>query len=395
MPPRGQGPRLQLRPARRDEHGRITHPATWRIIDGRFQRSTGCRTDDRGGAERKLAAYIAEKYISQAGRGQRDPSRVPVADALAVYGREIGKTHARPKETAQRIKALLEFFGEKRLSDINGALCRNYIASRSTDAAARRELEDLRAAINHYHREGHIREAIKVTMPERRPPRERWLTRSEAARLIWHCWRYQEVQRGKPTARWTRRHLARFIIVGLYAGRRASAICEAALEPTTDRGWIDLERGAFFPRPGRRQSKKRQPPIILPRRLVGHLRRWKKAGQRYVVEWYGQPVLRVSIGFARAVRDAGLSSDVTPHIIRHTSATWMMQRGADPWAAAGYLGLSLETLIRVYGHHHPDHLKSAWSVFDRAGGTVKPRAKRKPTRARNAKPPRKRAARRK
>jgi hypothetical protein len=36
-----------------------------------------------------------------------------------------------------------------------------------------------------------------------------------------------------------------------------------------------------------------------------------------------------------------------------------MQRGADPWQAAGYLGMSLETLLRVYGHHHPDHLQDA------------------------------------
>jgi hypothetical protein len=37
----------------------------------------------------------------------------------------------------------LEFFGDKMLSNINGELCRGYVAQRSTDAAARRELEDL------------------------------------------------------------------------------------------------------------------------------------------------------------------------------------------------------------------------------------------------------------
>lgn len=372
MPPRGQGPRLQLRPARRDGSGRITHPATWRIIDGRYQRSTGCGADDRRGAERALAAYIAEKHIAEAGKGQRDPSRVPVADVLAVYGREVAKGHARPKETAQRFTALLAFFGTKRLSDINGALCRSYIASRSSDAAARRELEDLRAAINHYHREGHIREAIKITLPERRPARDRWLTRSEAARLIWSAWRYREQQNYRGTDRRTRQHIARFVLVGLYTGRRASAICEAALEPATDRGWIDLTRGIFHPKPRRRQTKKRQPTIVLPRRLLGHLRRWKKAGQRYAVEWNGLPVLRVSKGFAATVRAAELGGDVTPHVLRHTAPTWMMQRGAPIWDAAGYLGMSPEVLIRVYGHHHPDHLKGAWSVFDRPGGT--PRA---------------------
>lgn len=36
-----------------------------------------------------------------------------------------------------------------------------------------------------------------------------------------------------------------------------------------------------------------------------------------------------------------------------------MQNGVDAWEAAGYLGMSVETLLRVYGHHHPDYMKNA------------------------------------
>lgn len=36
-----------------------------------------------------------------------------------------------------------------------------------------------------------------------------------------------------------------------------------------------------------------------------------------------------------------------------------MQSGVDKWEAAGFLGMSVETLERVYGHHHPLHLKQA------------------------------------
>lgn len=35
-----------------------------------------------------------------------------------------------------------------------------------------------------------------------------------------------------------------------------------------------------------------------------------------------------------------------------------MQRGVQMWEAAGFLGMSRETLERVYGHHHPDYLQS-------------------------------------
>jgi integrase len=33
--------------------------------------------------------------------------------------------------------------------------------------------------------------------------------------------------------------------------------------------------------------------------------------------------------FNQVVADAGLGRDVTPHILRHTAATWMLQNGTD------------------------------------------------------------------
>jgi len=36
-----------------------------------------------------------------------------------------------------------------------------------------------------------------------------------------------------------------------------------------------------------------------------------------------------------------------------------MQKGIDPWQAAGFLSMSMETLQRVYAHHHPDYLREA------------------------------------
>ena len=78
----------------------------------------------------------------------------------------------------------------------------------------------------------------------------------------------------------------------------------------------------------------------------------------YFVTWHGKPVRSVKKGFARAVALAGLSG-VTPHTLRHTAATWLMQNGVPIWEAAGFLGMSPEMLARVYGHHHPDHLRNA------------------------------------
>ena len=64
-------------------------------------------------------------------------------------------------------------------------------------------------------------------------------------------------------------------------------------------------------------------------------------------------------GFAAAVKAAELGKHVTPHTLRHTAATWMMQNGADLWQAAGFLGMTVEMLEQRYGHHHPDFQRDA------------------------------------
>jgi hypothetical protein len=67
----------------------------------------------------------------------------------------------------------------------------------------------------------------------------------------------------------------------------------------------------------------------------------------------------VKTAFETAVQLAKLSGKVTPHKFRHNAATWLMCAGVDKWKAAGFLGMSVEMLDRVYGHHHPDHLRTA------------------------------------
>ena len=56
---------------------------------------------------------------------------------------------------------------------------------------------------------------------------------------------------------------------------------------------------------------------------------------------------------------AGLGPDVTPHTLRHTCATWLVQAGRPLWEVAGYLGMTVEMIERVYGHHNEDHLRAA------------------------------------
>jgi integrase len=59
---------------------------------------------------------------------------------------------------------------------------------------------------------------------------------------------------------------------------------------------------------------------------------------------------------------AKLEPDVTPHTLRHTRATWLMQAGIDLWEAAGSLGMSLRVLETVYRKHSPDYQANAAEV---------------------------------
>ena len=162
-------------------------------------------------------------------------------------------------------------------------------------AGARRELEDLRAAINHHRKEGLCSEVVGVALPDKGEPREAWLTRGQAARLLWTAWRAKQVMQGTDTKRDVGKHVARFILTSLYTGTRHAAICSAAFQPAIGRGHVDLDRGVFHRRAqGVRETKKRQPTVRLPNRLLAHLRRWHRLGiaSHAVVEWNDRPVAR-------------------------------------------------------------------------------------------------------
>jgi hypothetical protein len=49
------------------------------------------------------------------------------------------------------------------------------------------------AAINHHRQEGLCSEVVGVALPEKSQAREGWLTRDQAARLLWAAWRAKQV----------------------------------------------------------------------------------------------------------------------------------------------------------------------------------------------------------
>lgn len=298
------------------------------------------------------------------------------------------RREGRPNEFFSRLLKLNEFWGDKWVSEVTGANCRAY-ASQYTESAARRQLEDLRAALKHYHKEGYLEYSPAVALPSKPKSRLRWLTRSDAAKLLWSAYRGGGVlpwhrqarelaaqglhhaqiasRLGKhpmtvysaindphdPTRR--NRHIARFILIALYSGTRSAALCAASWDQ------FDFEAGIFYRKPEGEDevANKRRTPVRLSDRLWSHLERWKMNGGPGPVHFNGQQVKSIKKAFGSCADRAGFT-DVSPHVLRHTAATWLMQSGEVSLEdAAEFLGMTVETLKKHYYHHHPNYTRKA------------------------------------
>lgn len=309
------------------------------------ERSTG--TADRRLAEAALADFL---HLRTRDAGPRDPSEILVTDVLADYAEERGPDTASPWRIAAAVKAMVPYWQGKTVANVTRDSSRSYVTFRArSPGTARRELGVLRAAINHAHRSGRLTRVVAVDLPDSPEARDRWLTRKEAAALLRSAIREPRV----------RLHLPLFILLGLYTGQRKEAILSLRWSQ------VDLDAGRIdFNSPDARRSNKRRARQPIPRRLLAHLRRARLRGSDlgFVVHENGKRLGDIKRGFASACTRAGLG-EVTPHVLRHTCATWLMQRGVPLWEAAGYLKMTQETLQRVYGHHHPDFLKGAAEAF--------------------------------
>jgi integrase len=78
----------------------------------------------------------------------------------------------------------------------------------------------------------------------------------------------------------------------------------------------------------------------------------------YIVEHNGKPLATVKKGFAAACERAKIEG-VTPHILRHTGATWMALEAVQMQQIANMLGDSLKTTERVYAKIHPAYMRAA------------------------------------
>jgi len=312
------------------------------------------------------------------------PTKRIIADVLAAYAEEH-IVHTRSQEaTGNNIKALIPFWGHRVVSDVRPVLCREYVQYRrdrakrlgrnASDSLLARELGVLSSAIRHDYKQGRLPAPVPVWKPAPSAPKDRWLNRDEVVRLLKTARARHRIshQTGEKRiysfARW---HLSFFILMALYTAARKEALT------TLKWSQVDLERGIIdLNKPGDKITNKRRAIVPIPSKLMTFLRIAKRrapenCADEYVINYFGKPVLRLDQSFRRVSRDAGFS-DVTPHTLRHTAATWMAQAGVPLWVIAKYLGhSSTRTTERVYAHHNPSFLMEAKYALERRDGGQK------------------------
>lgn len=318
------------------EYRLVRHRGQWSLAytepgRGRIRVATG--THDRG---------IAEARASAIWRTRSRPKSERVADLWPPYVADRCSTEAAKKRSASLWKVLEPHFGYKLGKAITKADCRAYVQSRKgkSNSTIRTELEALRACLRwHYGKE-----APQITAPPPSKPRERYLSKAEAERLL---------------ANIETPHVKLFVEIALGTGARMGAI----LDLTWDR--VDLEHGSIdFNPAGRDITNKRRTVVGITPRLKPLLEQaYAGALTDHVIEYGGKPVLSVKKAIGSAARRAGVPC--SPHVFRHTAAVWMAMADVPLDRIAQVLGHTTTRITyATYARYSPRFMADAVAALD-------------------------------
>jgi len=338
-------PKLDTPNYRLVQRGNRLYVRWWQ--DGAWQRISTGETDKRR-ATIWLAQFVA-------GRGTPAPPDQPtvsmILDGYLADRKPVVLGYGALENVA---KALRRHLGDLQPDHLTKERSRFYVKQRRAEgyvvgpATARRkkpisdgtlirELGTLRAALRWALHERWISDVPYIEMPRQPAPRDRWLTRAEAVRLLGSA---QAV------------HVKTFLAICLYTAARAGAVLDLTWSQVNlEAGLIDL---------GHAPGGKGRAVVPIAADLLPILAEARTAATcAHVIEHAGKRVASVKTGTRAAARRAGLPG-VTPHVLRHTAATWMAMKGV-PIAEISRLMGHRDSRIteRVYAKHSPDYLRRA------------------------------------
>jgi integrase len=314
-------------------------------FEGGHSRRVSTRTPDRSQAEIFLAAFRLEVAAEPT-------DDLTVTQALEWYWDSHGKRLFRPRNADLAIRRLRPFLGPVIAGDCNLAKQQAYVDYRRDqgdgDQSIRRDLITLSAALRRAEKHSRLSRAPPMLTLPPSAHRERWLSRKEVAAL------FREL-RGPRS-----RHVLLFARLALYTGARTGAI----LDLTWDR--VNFDAGLIdYRKPGRAQTKKRRtvsPMTPAIRRALAHAHRHRRCG--HVISWGGERIDRVAKAFIARAEAAGLQ-DVSPHVLRHTFASWAVRKGVPIYSVGKALGQTVASTTERYAKLAPDDIAGVMEAIRR------------------------------
>jgi integrase len=330
------------------------------------------RTKDRAQAEIALQRHVAEWHHP------RVPADPRVSDLIASYERDHLPRIASPDSQQYALDKLKERLGAHRPIEITDATLKDYAKWRKAqkrwgrddagaigDGTVAREVNALRGVLGWAKRNRLMTADVAIRLPVPIPPgRERCLSRDEVFRLLDAC---------RPTP-----HIALFVRIALATAARKSAILELLWTqitwPTEPPNWrrgpgneydhqslppgmaIDMGRGVG-------NKRRAIVPIGDNAPLYNALLRAKDAAKTdHVIEFRGKPVADIKSALAHACRKAKVP-DCTAHVLKHTSISWMVEKGIPFSVITKLTGTSTATLEKHYSHLSPGMASALGDLF--------------------------------
>lgn len=290
-----------------------------------------------------------QAYTSAPKVGSSKTVREIVEGYLADRKRKVSA----PKTLENYCNHIINILGHVYHDDLSRQDIERYSDQRMNDGKSPstviRALSVLRASIYWAERENWVTRGFRFKMPvSPAGPRERWITKEEARALLNAC-----KKRGM--------HLYTFTLLALSTAARKSAI--------TDLKWdaVDFKRKLIDFSAVKGGRNKRRSVVPMNDELFEHMKIMRNFSvSDHVIEYAGKQVTTIYKVFKRAANDAGVK-DVSPHIMRHTAATWMIMDGVPLREIARFLGDTEEMVEKVYGKHSPQYLQRASKALNIGG----------------------------
>ena len=323
-------------------------------IDGKqHQMSTGTRSKKEaykafGETMRKLAEG---KLFTVPGGDSRSFAALMEKYLNEYSSKKAPQTHRRDKSLAAH---LIEFFGNRKVTEIRPKMIAEYKRTRRAQGAAAQTVNNERALMNHAFNLA-IREwewtdtnpVSKVSKETVNNIRDRWLTTDEEERLL------------AASPAWLRE----IIVFALNTGLRQSEL----LDLTWDN--VDLFRRTYYIGQQKNKGKDTLPlnskalSVLQERARVRHISTnlvfYSRSGTRIMAR-------NLVRAFQEACKRAGIENLIW-HDTRRSFATRMVQRGVDPYKVQKLMRHKSPAMMQRYAHHNSESLRGGVEALEAEG----------------------------